>query len=110
MKEKIPKQKLCLLKNSSDGQIEVIENLLNSLENYKSLMEFKCKDFNSDRQAQYTAIEKKMCKKYEGFGPPRIIEVNDSEAEGDHSFSTYAKFSEKLLTPRYAYVRVHIRG
>ena len=23
-----------------------------------------------------------MCKKYEGFGPPRIIEVNDSEAEG----------------------------
>ena len=71
----------------------MIENLLKSLENYKSLMEFKCKDFNSDRQAQYTAIEKKICKKYEGFGTPRIIEVNDSEAEGNHSFSTYAKFS-----------------
>ena len=30
----------------------------------------------------------------------------------DHSFSTYAKFSEKLtfLTPWYAHVRVHIRG
>ena len=31
---------------------------------------------------------------------------------GDHSFSTYAKFSEKLifLTPWYAHVRVRIRG
>ena len=31
---------------------------------------------------------------------------------GDHSFSTYVKFSEKLtfLTPSYAHVHVHIRG
>ena len=30
----------------------------------------------------------------------------------DHSFSAFAKFSEKLifLTPSYAYVRVRIRG
>ena len=30
----------------------------------------------------------------------------------DHSFSTYAKFSEKLsfLTPRYAHVHVRMRG
>ena len=34
------------------------------------------------------------------------------KASWDYSFTTYAKFSEKLtfLTPRYAHVRVRIRG
>ena len=40
------------------------------------------------------------------------IQILQVKSKGDHSFSTYAKFLEKLtsLTPWYAHVRVRIRG
>ena len=41
-----------------------------------------------------------------------LLEGSGKQFVKGHLFSTYAKFSEKLLfrTPRYAHVRMHIRG
>ena len=38
------------------------------LEIFKALMEFKDKYLDRDRQAQQTVLQKKLYKKYEGFG------------------------------------------
>ena len=43
----------------------MIDDLLNALENYRSMMKFKGKDFDGDRNSQYTAIRKELCQKYE---------------------------------------------
>ena len=42
----------------------------------------------------------------------RLRSVQLSIGIWDHSFSTYAKFSEKLtfLTPRYAHIRIRVVG
>ena len=55
-----------------------------------------------------------ICKKYRrgSYLKKNYHRCRITTADWDHSFSTYAKFSEKLtfLTPWYAHVSVRIRG
>lgn len=54
-------------------------NLITSLENYKALMgyllmDFRGKCFNGDWQAQWTVIQRKLCKKVYGFWDRRATQ------------------------------------
>ena len=55
---------------------EMIDDLLNALENYRPMMELKGKNFDGDRNSQYTAIRKELCQKYEEcFGPAELTKL-----------------------------------
>ena len=46
-------------------------------------MEFKGKHFDNYRQAQYTILREKLCKKYEGFGPEELTKIADYTGQTD---------------------------
>ncbi len=58
-----------------------IANLIQSLANYKSQMEFNNSDFNADKVKQYEAVCKAMSIMYNDnpsyFGPPQITRMTE---------------------------------
>ena len=77
-----------------------------SLEDIKMAMRYAQKSF----LAHFSNVHNQ--RPYLRLCPNISFSFNLKGYSGDHSFSTYTKFSEKLtfLTPRYAHVGVRIRG
>ena len=59
----------------------MIDHLISCLGNYRTAMEFKGKDFDGDRPAQYAALRKEMTKMFgaEMFGPESSSTISPTE-------------------------------
>ena len=80
----------------------MIEDLLISIESYKSSMEFKNRDFDADKSAQYTYVRKEMSEIYKDidenlFGPVEtpVLPQNFNELTTEEKKEVNKKFKKQ---------------
>ena len=96
---------------------EMVENLIECLQAYKSEMEFKNVDFDSDRPAQYSWLRQKMTKLYEEvtslFGPVSLTPANGPlSAMSKEEKDVYAKQNKTendLIRKGYSRIREKVK-